>query len=405
MVRNSWMRQTLRRFFLIGLVLMVMTSLMPLRCFADDSITPLEIQTLGTKYPNEPMNTRISRLEKVFHLPPLPKASISFRLTRLYELQRLQVSEKNQQDAIRAYNSAIDNTAQDQYEKAIQDYQKAIRYNTGFIQAYNNLGHLLEELQKYDDAIRVYQDAIRQAPNNPLLQRNVGVLYEKVGNVPEALAHYRQYIALTQQPDASIVNIVNYYDNQHKIGEQSDNYVAFAHQGTHGQNLLWPQSLNPIPVYINIAPDQTPFVPVIEESLKAWETASKGRIQFREVGNPERARITINLKAGPLAHPDMEVGQATYNLPDNQGLKVSITVNTGERDAPISLKDRLLQVNRLALHEIGHAIGIWGHSPDPNDIMFSHPIVSKLSQRDITTIQRLYGVYSGKPLEAAHSNQ
>ena len=73
-------------------------------------------------------------------------------------------------------------------------------------------------------------------------------------------------------------------------------------------------------------------------------------------------------------------------------LKVSIIVNTGDQYTDLNVEGRKEQVSRLVLHELGHAIGIWGHSKDPNDIMYTHPIVSQLSPRDIHTVRRLYGL-------------
>lgn len=41
-------------------------------------------------------------------------------------------------------------------------------------------------------------------------------------------------------------------------------------------------------------------------------------------------------------------------------------------------------------HELGHAIGIFTHSPVDTDIMFLDPVVSALSARDRATIERAY---------------
>jgi hypothetical protein len=45
-------------------------------------------------------------------------------------------------------------------------------------------------------------------------------------------------------------------------------------------------------------------------------------------------------------------------------------------------------------HELGHALGILAHSPDPTDIMFTDPLVSTLSARDRATVERAYHVES-----------
>jgi hypothetical protein len=43
-----------------------------------------------------------------------------------------------------------------------------------------------------------------------------------------------------------------------------------------------------------------------------------------------------------------------------------------------------------ATHELGHALGILGHSPEDTDIMAVDPVVSALSSRDRATIERAY---------------
>jgi predicted Zn-dependent protease len=45
-----------------------------------------------------------------------------------------------------------------------------------------------------------------------------------------------------------------------------------------------------------------------------------------------------------------------------------------------------------ATHELGHAIGIFTHSPVETDLMFVDPVVSTLSARDRATIERAYHV-------------
>lgn len=42
------------------------------------------------------------------------------------------------------------------------------------------------------------------------------------------------------------------------------------------------------------------------------------------------------------------------------------------------------------IHELGHALGIFQHSPNPDDIMFANPVVETPSDRDRGTIEAIY---------------
>lgn len=43
-----------------------------------------------------------------------------------------------------------------------------------------------------------------------------------------------------------------------------------------------------------------------------------------------------------------------------------------------------------SIHEMGHALGIFAHSPDPEDIMYSDPEVDLPSDRDRRTVEAVY---------------
>jgi len=66
-----------------------------------------------------------------------------------------------------------------------------------------------------------------------------------------------------------------------------------------------------------------------------------------------------------------------------------------KKDADI----RYLTLRNIVAHELGHAIGLLGHSPNNGDLMF--PITdehSRISERDLNTIKRLYDKKTTVPL-------
>ncbi len=54
------------------------------------------------------------------------------------------------------------------------------------------------------------------------------------------------------------------------------------------------------------------------------------------------------------------------------------------------------EIKGVCLHEIGHALGLNGHSPNSNDIMYCSETGSEsrrpqLTVRDLATLKKLYG--------------
>ena len=51
----------------------------------------------------------------------------------------------------------------------------------------------------------------------------------------------------------------------------------------------------------------------------------------------------------------------------------------------------------VCVHEFGHAIGLWGHSPHPGDICYPTATAQQPSDRDIATLRKLYNTPLNTP--------
>jgi len=365
---------------------------------AEGALKAMELKVFGQSYASDPLETRVERLENAFQVRPAQGDSLNYRISTLFGLEQRQVTAQAQNNAVSFYNQGVDAASRGDDAQAIASFEQAIHENPGLVQAYNNWANILEKQGHYENAIDIYERALQYAPNEGLLHRNLGVMYERVGRIEDAIAEYTDYLHLTKNPDPPIESIVKNYEQNHAKGLHSSDYADFASNASEGRKLIWPQNLIPIPVYIqSTSAPQMVFLPYIEECFGEWESATHGRVRFREVNNPQDANIRIVLKTGPLVDPSHDVAHTQYDVNFDsvqalQHMHMLITVNTGDDATELSPNDRAMQVHRLVLHELGHAIGIWGHSLDPADIMYTHPIVSRLSNRDILTIQKLYGI-------------
>jgi tetratricopeptide (TPR) repeat protein len=389
------------RYKSILIILIIFQGLIIERGLADgqgsESLNLLELQFLGQKYNNEPLQKRIGRLETSLQTPPPPAVTDHYRLARLQAYSQTHVSREAEQLAVEAYNRGVDETAEEAYDQAIASYQEALNHNPHMTQAYNNLANLYEKMQRVEEAVQAYEKALQYAPNDPLLHRNLGVMYERTGDVRKALEEFKTYLKLAPEgADPAIASIVEEFNQRMAEGDTSADYLDAATKSSEGNRLSWPARVSPVPVYIHLEDsEQIVYLPMVQESMRAWEAATGERLKFQEVSSPGKARILITLREGPLAHPYLNVGHAQYQASGDRKklldtLKVSININTGEQGHHIPFEQQSAQVKRLALHEIGHAIGIWGHSTNPRDIMYSHPIASGLSGRDVETARKLY---------------
>lgn len=116
------------------------------------------------------------------------------------------------------------------------------------------------------------------------------------------------------------------------------------------------------------------------------------------VSTPETADIRIQSKRLALK-PDPKTGklprfrsaETHYDVLVSEGSdakylnhRMTIDLASGQADGVIL---------SVARHEVGHAIGLWGHSPNPEDIMYFSQVSKAplISSRDLRTLYRVYG--------------
>lgn len=125
-----------------------------------------------------------------------------------------------------------------------------------------------------------------------------------------------------------------------------------------------------------------------EEGFKQWVSASGGVVQYRVSDTPERVHITIRFD------PTTRNGFTNYRYYTDSRLMNEATVWIGIKD------DSPIDIQSVAAHEFGHAIGISGHSTDSGDMMYPTFVTGVplgVTGRDLNTLKTAYCSLFPKP--------
>ncbi|BAQ63853.1 peptidase metallopeptidase [Geminocystis sp. NIES-3709] len=167
--------------------------------------------------------------------------------------------------------------------------------------------------------------------------------------------------------------------------------------------LIW--SDFPVKVYLQ-SPDQD-LSPSGLTQFHQWQKAVRIAIEswniyisLTEVDNPENADILI-YRRYPQFKAEINPQTGLYNLPRAKAATTTVKFYLTDTKPPQLRHKMSIEVNphqtfdylvTNLTHELGHAIGIWGHSLNITDVMYhSHTReIPVISPQDINTLKKIY---------------
>jgi len=287
-------------------------------------------------------------------------------------------------------------------EEAIKKFEEALLIEPNDPAVLGNYAIALRNIGQFHKALLNLQKAILLEPNRRSTWVNLGNCYECLGNRNAALDSFRKALELEPSTDNIHKQIQSKihsleYESQNQAGSlgsiNSANYLPSILQYGAAR---WLISGAPLKIYIkdsNEVPYYKPsFEYILKNAFSAWSQASNNQLQFAYSNDPDQSQILcLWIERGKATGSTTELGDTTLSISGHNITRVHmelLTTNTYGR--PLTDVEAL----QADLHEIGHALGLQEHSPNPSDIMYAStvPGVSSLSERDKSTIKAFYGL-------------
>jgi tetratricopeptide (TPR) repeat protein len=359
---------------------------------------------------------------------------ISFSLRtfgeQVYEVNGKQLTEQEFQSA-KLTNQGILLLRQNQNKAAVEIFAQALQLAPLVATTHIAYALALGKLNKIDMAISELKQAIQLAPNEPNAWLYLGGIYQTNGQLDLAIPAFTEFInRFPTNPDAPKIrmmvqglikenasrplgqSVVRSEEQSipRSLGSESSNasvkqviadekskpddyFLETTAQGVY----RWPASSMPIKVYINSSAGvpfyKNEYGEILRRAFTDWAKLSEGRVQFafvRESADADIECIWTNNREH-LADA-AEGGEARVSVIEKRIVHAKVTLLTVPLVAEIPLTDNLIR--SLCLHEIGHSLGLRGHSRNPDDIMFFSERKTddfpELSKRDKNTLLRLY---------------
>lgn len=250
-----------------------------------------------------------------------------------------------------------------QYLKAYNESKKATRLLPGFSSPYICLANSALAIGKPEESLAALKTFLRLSPNS------------------SQASEVRNFVKVVEQ------EVKN--STKSKIKSPAGTYLS--NVTAYGVT-RFTESKMPLKVYIdnglNIKGYRPALSAVLKASFKQWQTRSNNLVRFSYVNSANQADIECHWTddVSKLDIPS-ERGRTRYTDSEFGRVCAEILILT-QADGAVESD---LEVHRTALHEIGHALGMNGHSDSKSDVMFPTVEVKPvLSPRDIQTLKALY---------------
>jgi predicted Zn-dependent protease len=302
------------------------------------------------------------------------------------------------------FNESIQLLRANRNEEASGKLKQAVALAPDHAEAHYNYGLALAKTGHMSEALEQLQAGVAINPAMEGGWLSMAAIYQANGRVDDAIKAYQQYLRrFPTSADAPKISsllkglqeIAASQSSSSPSPPVQNDYLADV---TRDGIARWPLSKMPLKVYLQSGQNVQGFQPSFEETLKKsfvdWSAASGGIITFKSVAASDDADIICSWTSDNARFANAsELGEAHVTTSAGQIVSAKLELLTVSALPGVQMSEKMIR--STTLHEIGHALGLSGHTTNPGDIMFYDSATindqwRNLSARDTSTIVKLY---------------
>lgn len=305
-------------------------------------------------------------------------------------------------ETIKKFNAGAKLLESGDYQQACDIYAKIVKDSPGWGIANLMYGTALLKVGKTEEALAELLKAETATPDKEQVLVNLGGAYQSLGQRDKALEKFQRYLKL--YPNGTYTQNLQDLSNL-LLTEQARTKGAVSSKGQDNYfeeaislgAARWNSAQMPLPIFIESGVGKKgykeSFADALKQAFTDWAAASGGKLSLKFINDPGSALITCKWVDSPNQLIDFsEGGEAMPARMSNGNMSKSaltiLTVTAVDQREPSEE-----YMHYICLHEVGHILGLYSHSSQIGDVMFS-VLPAKpsglLSERDKKTMFMLY---------------
>ncbi|MBI3591749.1 MAG: hypothetical protein HY094_10280 [Candidatus Melainabacteria bacterium] len=318
----------------------------------------------------------------------------------------LEISEKYyKKEAILKFNDAVKKWEAKSTNEAISQWKEALNIDPTLWIAYLGLGQAYDSQKEYKNSLEAYNQYLKLAPKNApdrqSVTESVKYLSHLLRNGEEAVTgeDYLPIVKTKHQGkehyvrwDISSPLKLYFYPAAHVPGYRNEFQRAFL-EGA----MIWQEVLPDLKLEV-INNSVLLILKGEDKDKKEKELVEQAQIKiifpsrFKVKGDPNNPIASqIDAQSFPIIRDKKNfrvLGVIMISPFVYYQSQIAIPLEPLSKLKP---DDQIKKLKIIAAREIGHVLGLWGFSPNPDDLMFEGEVKElRLSERDKNTMRKLY---------------